>query len=209
MKYPVDFLCRIMDVNRSGYYKWRSRRGTQNRYEKDRILLTQLLQAAHEKHPSHGYHRLAKDVFDETGWVFSDHLAHQCCKNAGIHSKARKYTYKPPGEESHIFANEIRGHWNATKPVEIVVSDMTIFKNNGRNWEWTLLVDTFNNEILAHQATPIQGSTKPYYHCLEQLKLLAGKKNEEQTPQIVLHNDQGSVYSSQAFRQAHEHYNIL
>ena len=74
---------------------------------------------------------------------------------------------------------------------------------------WTLLVDTFNNEILAHQATPIQGSTKPYYHCLEQLKLLAGKKNEEQTPQVVLHTDQGSVYSSQAFRQAHEHYNIL
>ena len=67
----------------------------------------------------------------------------------------------------------------------------------------------FNNEILAHQAAPIQGSTKPYYHCLEQLKLLAGKKNEEQTPQVVLHTDQGSVYSSQAFRQAHEHYNIL
>ena len=25
---------------------------------------------------------------------------------------------------------------------------------------------------------------------------------------VVLHTDQGSVYSSQAFRQAHEHYNI-
>ena len=71
------------------------------------------------------------------------------------------------------------------------------------------MFDTFNNEILAHQATPIQGSTKPYYHCLEQLKLLAGKKNEEQTPQVVLHTDQGSVYSSQAFCQAHNHYNIL
>ena len=86
---------------------------------------------------------------------------------------------------------------------------MTVFKNNGMNWEWTLLVDTFNNEILAHQATPITGSNKPYYHCLEVLKKLAGKKNEEQTPQVVFHTDQGSVYSSQAFCQAHEHYNIL
>lgn len=42
-------------------------------------------------------------------------------------------------------------------------------------------------EILAHQATPIQGCTKPYYHSLEQLKLLAGKEKEEQTPQVVLH----------------------
>ncbi len=41
------------------------------------------------------------------------------------------------------------------------------------------------------------------------LKQLAGKKNEEQTPQVVLHTDQGSVYSSQAFQRAGEHYNIL
>ena len=88
------------------------------------------------------------------------------------------------------------------------MSDMTIFKHKGVPWEWTLLLDTFNNEILAHQATPVPGSNKPYYHCLEQLKLLVGKK-EEQTPQVVFHTDQGSVYSSRAFCQAHEHYNIL
>ncbi len=153
---------------------------------------------------------LADDVFQATGWIFSHNLAHKCCKQAGIHSKARKYRHKKKEGEEHIeFPNEVNGNWNATGPVQIVASDMTIFKNNGRNWEWTLLVDTFNNEILAHQATPIQGCNKPYYHCLEVLKKLVGKKNEEQTPQVVLHTDQGSVYSSQAFRQAHEHYNIL
>ena len=40
-KYPVDFLCRLMDVNRSGYYKWRQRKGTLNRYEQNRIVLTE------------------------------------------------------------------------------------------------------------------------------------------------------------------------
>ena len=172
-------------------------------------MLTKLLEEQHRKHPSHGYHMLAKAVFKETGWVFSHNLAHKCCKQAGIRSKARRYNYKKEREEHVAFPNEVKGNWNATHPVEIVVSDMTIFKNNGRSWEWTLLIDTFNNEILAHQATPIPGSNKPYYHCLEVLKKLAGKKNEGQTPQAVLHTDQGSVYSSQAFRQAHEHYNLL
>ena len=209
-KYPVVFLCQLMGVSKSGYYKWRARQGVPNRYEKDRMILTRLLQEEHRKHPSHGYHMLADAVFQATGWVFSHNLAHKCCKNAGIRSKARKYHYKKKdGEENVEYPNEVNGNWNATGPIQIVVSDMTIFKNKGRNWEWTLLVDTFNNEILAHQATPIQGDTKPYYHCLEALKKLAGKKNEEQTPQVVLHTDQGSVYSSQAFRQAHEHYNIL
>ena len=91
-------------------------------------MLTKLLTEQHKKYPSHGYHRLADDVFQATGWIFSHNLAHKCCKQAGIYSKARKYHYK---------------------------------------------------------------------------------KNEEQTPQIVLHSDQGSVYFSQAFQRAHEHYNIL
>ena len=34
-------------------------------------------------------------------------------------------------------------------------------------------------------------------------------KGEEQTPPIVFHTDQGAVYSSQAFCQAHNDYNIL
>ena len=197
-----------MGLNRSGYYKWRARQGQMNRYEKDRLLLTELLQKAHEKHPSHGYHRLANDVFQETGWVFSHHLAHQCCKAAGICSKARKYRYKPPGEESMKFPNEVQGHWNAAAPLQIVVSDMTEFRVNGIEWEWTILLDTFNNEILAHSVTSTKGSNKPYYHCLDVLKQLAGKR-EEQTPQVVFHTDQGSVYSSQAFCHAHNDYNIL
>lgn len=208
MKYHVDFLCRIMDVNRSGYYKWKARQGQLNRYEKDRILLTGLLQKEHEKHPSHGYHRLANDVFQETGWVFSHHLAHQCCKAAGIRSKARKYRYKPPGEESVKFPNEVQGHWNATAPLQIVVSDMTAFRVGGTEWEWTILLDTFNNEILAHSVTSTKGSNKPYYHCLDVLKQLMNKR-EEQMSQVVFHTDQGAVYSSQAFCQAHSHYNIL
>ena len=209
-KYPIVFLCQLMGVSKSGYYKWKNRQGVLNRYEQDRQLLTKLLSEQHKKHPSHGYHMLADDVFQVTGWIFSHNLAHKCCKYAGIQSKARKYRYKKKDDEENVeFPNEVNGNWNATSPTQIVVSDMTVIKNKGRNWEWTLLVDTFNNEILAHQATPVQGDTKPYYHCLEALKKLAGKKNEEQTPQVVLHTDQGSVYSSQAFRQAHEHYNIL
>ena len=196
-----------MGISRSGYYKWRARKAYLNRYEKDRLMLTKLLVDAHKKHPSYGYHRLAREVFDQTGWVFSDNLAHKCCKSAGIRSKARK-GYSPPGEESQIFPNEVQGHWNATKPVEIIVSDMTVLKVGKKYWEWTLLLDTFNNEILAHSVTDVRGSNKPYYDCLAVLNRLAGKK-EEQKPQVVFHTDQGAVYSSKAFCQAHTQYNIL
>lgn len=207
MKYRVGMLLNLMGLNRSGYYKWRTRKDCPNRYEKDRLALTNLLMEAHKKHPSYGYHRLARDVFDQTGWVFSDNLAHKCCKAAGIRSKARK-GYAAPGEESKIFPNEVRGCWNASRPVEIVASDMTMFKVGKKYWEWTILLDTFNNEILAHSVTDVPGSNKPYYDCLAVLNRLAGKK-EEQKPRVVFHTDQGAVYSSMAFCQAHTQYNIL
>ena len=127
-KYPIIFLCQLMRVSKSGYYKWKKRQGTLNRYESDRLLLTEFLIEQHRKHPSHGYHMLAEDVFQETGWVFSHNLAHKCCKQAGIRSKARKYRYKKPGEEHIKFPNEVKGNWNADKPIQIVVSDMTVFK---------------------------------------------------------------------------------
>lgn len=90
VKYPVNFLCKIMAVNRSGYYKWTSRQGKPNQYEMDRRMLTRLLAEEHEKHLSHGYHMLAEDIFHATGWVVSHNLAHKYCKRAGIHSKAQR-----------------------------------------------------------------------------------------------------------------------
>ena len=196
-----------MGVNRSSYYKWKKKKGNLNRYEQVRNILTDLLKKTHLKYPSYGYHRLAKSISKFTDFKFSDNLIHKCCKEAGIHSKARKCTYKKHGNESLKFPNIINGNWNANRPLQIVVSDMTIFKNKGNRWEWTILLDTFNNEILAHKATPIAGDTKPYYYCLEQLKQLVRKK-EEQTSPVVLHTDQGAVYSSRAFCQAHKDYNI-
>ena len=99
-----------MGINRSGYYKWKARQGQLNRYEQDRIVLTELLHEEHKRHPSLGYHRLARNIFHNTGWVFSDNLAHKCCKEAGIRSKARKRRYKSPGEESIKFENLVKGH---------------------------------------------------------------------------------------------------
>lgn len=196
-----------MGVNRTGYYKWLSRKGRKNQYEKDRELLTQLLKDAHQKHRSYGYHKLALMVRNETGWQFSDNLAHKCCKYAGIKAKINHYNWKRVnlGREHKKYPNVIRSNWNASKPLEIVVSDMTIIKHNGKRYEWTYLLDTFNNEIISSHITNIVGDRRPYFNCLKDLI----EKTKEQKEPVILHTDQGSVYSSEAFFNAHKDYNII
>ena len=206
MKYPISFLLSIMDINPSGYYKWLKRKGKLNRYEQNRSDLTTLLHEQSTRHKSWGYHRLAATIRQQTGWLFSDHLAHKCCKNAGIRSKARTCHYRKAGVESIRFPNLVKGNWNTKHPLSIVVSDMTCIHNKGTLYEWTLLLDTFNNEIIAHGLSR-NGDTMPYYHCLDVLKQKVGKKNEQATA-VVLHTDQGAVYSSRAYQMNHADYNI-
>ena len=120
---------------------------------------------------------------------------------AGIRSKTnrgRKYT----GKEHIKFPNTIKGNWETTKPLEIVVSDMTCIYHKGVRWEWTYILDTYNNEIIASSVTNKRGCSLPYYHCLNKLI----EKTKEQSYPVTLHTDQGSVYSSSGFYQTHKHY---
>lgn len=200
-------LCRRMGVNRSGYYKWRARKGTSNQYEKDRKILTEMLWEAHQKHRSYGYHRLAAIVRNETGWLFSDNLAHKCCKYAGIWARVKHYRWQSSqkGREHWRCPNRVHGNWDVRKPMKLVVSDMTHICYKGKPYEWTYLLDTFNNEILSSHISPIPGDRRPYFRCLEDLI----QKAKEQADPVTLHTDQGSVYSSQAFYNAHKQYNII
>lgn len=191
-----------MSVNRSGYYKWKSRKGKLNRYEQNRLDLTSLLKEVHKKHSVYGYHNLAKVIRDETGWVFSDNLAHKCCKEAGIKSTARKTYHYNKGKENVKFPNKISGNWNATRPLEIVASDMTVLKSKKQGHiEWTYILDTYNNEIIASSLSKRKGDPKPYFDCLKQLM----EKVKEQKEPVILHTDQGSIYSSRTFYNAHSH----
>lgn len=194
-----------MSVNRSGYYKWRARKGKKNQYENNRVLLTQFIIEAHENHKSFGYHRLATIIRSNTGWIISDNLVHKCCKFSNIKSKAKHYKKANLGKENTIYKNTVAGNWNAKRPFEIVVSDMTRIRQNNILYEWTYILDTFNNEIISHHLSTIEGDKRPYYQCLEDLK----EKIKEQKDPVVLHTDQGSVYSSRAFSEAHKDYNIL
>ena len=196
-----------MNVNRSGYYKWVARKGKKNRYERDRELLTKLLAEAHEEHRSYGYHKLAKTIREETGWLFSDNLAHKCCKYAGIRARIRHYNWKYTGmgKEHRRFPNLVKGRWNADAPLKLIASDMTIIRHKGIRYEWTYLLDTFNNEIISSHISNIVGDGRPYFRCLEDLM----QKTKEQAYPVILHTDQGSVYSSEAFFNAHKDSNII
>ena len=188
-----------MDVNRSGYYKWKQRQISKPDWIKRREDNLKIIKEVHNKHKSHGYRWISAFLKEKYGLILKPNYVHVCCKYAGIKSEAPRIKYRKPKEEKLGFPNLICGNWNATRPYEVIVSDMTVFWHKGIHYELTLYLDTFNNEIVSYGLSSREGDPRTYHEGLKKVIKLIKK---EQTDQVtILHTDQGSVYSSRSYNE--------
>ena len=164
-----------------------------------------LFEEYHQQYPSHGYRWLNAKIRLDLGVIYSDNYAHRCCKYAGIKSKAKKIKAKQSKERQYVYPNLLTYDLNITSPLTFVVSDMTAFWCQNTYYELTLYMDLFNNEIVAYDLSSKRGDRMTYFNGLQEL---IEKKKEYSNLELVLHTDQGSVYSSKAFNELLPLYNI-
>lgn len=196
-----------MSVSRSGFYKWKHRSINPSLKDYARAFDIKLIKHIHKHHPSHGYRWINSFIRLKYGLVFSDNYVHRICKYEGIRSKAKHTKWKKPDNEHSVFNNLVWNGWKyLSKPLEVVVSDMTAFKVKGIYYELTLFFDAWNKEILGYGLASRKGSISSYYDGL--LQFLNNLKKEQTGQLIILHTDQGSVYSSKSFNKLLNNYNI-
>lgn len=127
-----------------------------------------------------------------------------------IRSKAIHYsTYKKPGEESIKYPNLINNDWKTTRPFEKITSDTTMIWFKRQRYDWTYYVDAFDDSIICSDVKPFYYGVSISNHksALEDMlnnKIKRGYKSQE----TIFHSDQGTIYSSVAFNNAHKDYNI-
>ena len=90
MSFPIQRICNIMSISKSGFYKWRSRLRNPNdkiiKRSNDILLFTEY----HQKYPNHGYRWLKAKILLDLGVIYSDNYAHRCCKYAGVKSSSKR-----------------------------------------------------------------------------------------------------------------------
>lgn len=205
-QFPVKKLCRIMDINRSGFYKWKKRLEHPSEHLKTLVDNIMLFKEYHARYPSHGYRWLNAKIRLDTGVILSNQYAHKCCKTAGIISNSKHYRYKKPGDPFRIYPNLLMTGLNLDGPMQCVVSDMTAFYLKGVYHELTLYMDLWNNEILTDSLSERRGDRMTYINGLNALVELKKAHPELKT---VLHTDQGAVYASKSFNELLPLYNIV
>ena len=166
-----------------------------------------LIKEVHQKHKAHGYRWINAYLRKRDGIVFSDNYVHRLCKYADIKYQGKHYQWKKPEEESKKFNNLIWSGWNTiNKPLQVIVSDMTSFYANKSYYELTLYFDVWNKEIVGYGLSSRKGDTKTYYDGLNQV--LNKIKEEQHTDLVILHTDQGAVYSSNRYNNLLKDFNI-
>ena len=202
-------LCKEMNINRSGYYKWLSRRFNPSQKEINRNFACELFSEYHAKYPSHGYRWLNAKIRLDLGIVYSDNFAHKVCKFLNIKSNSRHFRRygKKANREIKKFPNYILAELNPLRPFQIIVTDMTAFWANKHYYEITLYMDLFNNEIVAYYLSNKKGNPDAYH--IAMVKVIEEKNKKYTDLEMILHSDQGSVYCSKRFNESLYLYNII
>lgn len=205
MNHSVKELCSVYEVSRSGYYKWKNRKGALNRYDIRHMKIDYLVDDIHSKHPSQGYRSIADTIFNEHNLRFSDYSVMKSMQRLNIKGFVRKQkNSSPEGEEHKKFPNILNRNFNADKPMKKIVTDVTYIKYKNRWYYLACFLDLYNNEIIDWELSDKFDNflvMKPAGRILE--------KTKSTESQILFHSDQGVQYSSAGYCNLLKSYNVI
>lgn len=193
-----------MGVSRAGYYKWLKHEPTIRDHHREEIVAK--VKEVHEKHKTHGYRWTAAFIRINMHIEISDNYAYKCFRYLGIKAETKHRVHYRPRKVRDKYPNLIYTTWETVdRPRQVIVSDMTMFRNRYTDFEVTFYFDVYTKEILTYRATQRRGDRMQYIDGLNDvIGLLKGSVDP-----VVLHTDQGSVYASMTYNELIKDTNIV
>ncbi|WP_144569770.1 IS3 family transposase, partial [Bacillus pseudomycoides] len=201
--FTVTVLCDIAGVTRSGYYKWIKRHSTPSEKQSEDVKIKKKILKCHKKlRGIYGYRRVQV-------WLkvtYNLHVNHKRIQRLmgelGIKAIIRrKRPYYGKKEAYVISDNHLNRDFQASKPNEKWVTDITYLIFNGQRLYLSAIKDLYNNEIVAYEIS----RRNDLKLVLDTLKKARKKRNAKG---ILLHSDQGFQYTSRQYNQLLKKYQM-
>ncbi len=204
-QYDVRTLCEALEVSRGTFYNHilRNKRGNawfEKRREEYRILIRDVFD---EYRQVLGAEKI-RTVLVQRGHQVSTEYVARLMKEMGLSSvrTTAKQNYLNL-RESGKKRNVLRQQFNATRPNEVWVSDVTCFRLQDRNHYICVILDLFSRKVIAYKVSK-KNST--------QLVTSTFKSAwEERIPELELlfHSDRGAQYTSHRFQELLRRHSIV
>ena len=198
--YPVNMLCKVLELSRVGYYHWQKRKLSQRKIEEERVL--SLLKKHYELSKGrYGLRRLVNSIRKE-GLQVNKKRIYRLMRKHGIYSRTKK-KFKVTTKQkagSRFSENLLDGKFQASCTNQIWTSDITYIRTN-EGWIYlAIILDIYNREIIGWSLSYRPSSE------LAARALTMAIMNRKPGKGVIFHSDRGSQYTSKNVRNILEHY---
>lgn len=189
--YPVNTLCKIFGVSRSGYYAFLKRKEL-DRDREDKALVKKV----YERYNGvYGYRQLQLFLSQDHGVWMNHKKVLRLMQVLGIRSRIRRKhrCNYASSTEGRVAKNRLKQDFKAEAPNHKWVTDITQYRV-GDSWLYlSAIKDLFNNEIIAYQMSQRNDKElvlQTFQQAWAQQKDVSG---------LIVHSDQGFQYTSHAY----------
>nr|WP_148936264.1 IS3 family transposase [Escherichia coli] len=184
-EWPLSRLLIVSGLPRSTFYYHVRRLAAPDRYQSARALV---LKIYHQHKGRYGYRRIRLACRNE-GVLLNGKTVRKLMKELGISSLIRVKKYRSyKGEQGRICDNLLKRNFDAKRPNEKWVTDVTEFKVNGKKLYLSPIMDLYNGEIISYNL-----ATRPQ-PSMVQTMLTDALKQLSKDEHPILHSDQGWQY---------------
>ena len=196
--YAISEMCRFLNVSRSGYYDYVKRMDIP---AKDLPLAEKIKECQVKNGKTYGYRRV--HIWLERQGIYHDpKTILRIMQKYNLLSEVRRKKYRNYGDYLHRYPNLLNRDFNADKPNQKWVTDISYIKTGQGTLYLSVIRDLYDNSIIAYKT----GTEQNINLVLSTIK--AAKRKEKVTAELQLHSDQGFQYTSNQYFKLTKSYNI-
>lgn len=195
-QYSVHALCEALCVSRGTFYNHIFRRKEVTVYDKRRAEMKEHIQRVFdESKQRYGANKIAA-ALTEQGIHTSPKYVSELMREMGLQS-VNLYSKRDYQKNKRMMKkqNILQRQFQVNEPNKVWVSDVTCFKVNGKYLYVCVILDLFSRKVVAHKVSS-QNSTYLVTSTFRQ-----AFQNRGAPQHLTFHSDQGTQYTSNAFRK--------
>lgn len=192
-------MCRFFNVSRSGYYNYVKRIDIPSR---DLPLAEKIKECQEKCGKTYGYRRV-HIWLERQGIHHNPKTILQIMQKYNLLSVVRRKKYRNYGNYLHRYPNLLNRKFNADKPNQKWVTDISYIKTAQGTLYLSVIRDLYDNSVVAYKT----GTEQNINLVLNTIR--AAKRKEKVTGEVQLHSDQGFQYTSQAYFKLTQSYGII
>ena len=203
--YPLDLMCRVFGVSKSGYYEWRCQTTLR---EQRKILEQKAVRAIEAIHmgskKNYGSPRVA-DRLRGLGFDLSDSSVARLMRKYKIRSRLKR-RFKATTDSNHklpVAPNHLMQDFRAYRPDQVWMSDLTYIRTR-EGWLYVCgIIDLYSRKVVGWAAS--DRMTKD----LVVTAYMRARQARRPGKWLIFHSDRGSQYASHAFADLLRRHDVI